>query len=539
MVNSGSVSRVLLSNFRLMLGSLAAAGFFLFLLCFLFTPIWETNDDIGMSMVAHGYGIAAIGMPNLIFSNVLWGYLVRLIPEINGVLGYSIATLSVLVVVGMVIIFGLCRLGLGYVASFSAMALILVRPVLFPQYTINAGLLIVSAIVCWHLSSINRSQRALVAGCFLAFLSYLIRSQEFFLVLIVALPLLPWRTFLLCRAPQIAVLTLMLAIAVSAVIDHQTYQGDEWKSFNELNPARAPFTDFGAGGYLKQRPDILERYGYSSNDIDLIDKWFFVDPNIANPDTLKGMLGELGPLLIQGNAVASAWVGVKTLWHPILLTTILTALLLSVFRSSWQVVAVWGLCIVAVFVLGLLGRPGVLRVYQPLVFLLLIAPVLRHSSQEITVWCHRLRTGVIFVAAIANMSVVFSESKMSQASSEQIRQGLVDFPRYPVVIWGGVFPFEAVYPVLGASSAAMSYQLYGLGVFTLAPFSVATAEQKVGRGMTDLLVGESGLSIIANKQRFGYLNTYCRERLHGDLKEISIQEYGQIQVSQRRCEVVL
>ena len=38
-------------------------------------------------MIAHGYGIATVGSANILFSNVLWGHLVQLIPEINGVLG--------------------------------------------------------------------------------------------------------------------------------------------------------------------------------------------------------------------------------------------------------------------------------------------------------------------------------------------------------------------------------------------------------------------------------------------------------------------
>ena len=158
--------------------------------------------------------------------------------------------LSVLVLVGTILMYGLLRLGLGYLTALAVVALILVRPVLFPQFTINAGLLMVSAIVCWNLSARQNDKRALIAGCVLAFLSYLVRSQEFLLVLLVALPVLPWRSFLLHRAPKIAVMTLILLISATAVIDHEVYQAGDWKSFNELNSARAPFTDFGAGVYL-------------------------------------------------------------------------------------------------------------------------------------------------------------------------------------------------------------------------------------------------------------------------------------------------
>lgn len=540
MDNSVCEDTELPSNSRLLLNALAVATIFVLLLCFLFVPRWETNDDVGMSMAAHGYGIAAVGTPNLIFSNVLWGHLVRLLPEVNGVLGYSIATISVLVFVGTALIYGIWRLGLGYIGTLSALVLILVRPVLFPQFTINAGLLMIGAIICWHLFERQNDKRVLVTGCFFAFFSYLIRSQEFLLVLIVALPLLPWRTLRLHRAPKIAVLSLASAIAISAVIDHQAYQGDEWKSFNELNPARAPFTDFGAGGYLKQRPDILARHGYSSNDIDLIGKWFFVDSSIANPGKLTAMLDELGPLPSQGDAWVNAWTGVKNFWHPILLPLVLAALLLAVLRPSWQVAMVWGFSISAIAALGILGRPGVLRVYVPLVSLLVVAPFLVHGTGiRYTAFCgHRLALLVIFVATLFNTSAVVKESKATLAVSEQTNLELREFPTSPVVIWGGVFPFEAAYPVLKQSQAAMTYRLYGLGVFTLAPFSVASEEEELS-SMTDLLVGTNGIQIIANEQRFDYLHTYCKERLHGELIELSNKQYGRVQVSRRRCEVVL
>lgn len=487
-----------------------------------------------MSMFAHGYGIASFGSPNLIFSNVLWGYLVRTIPEIYGTLGYSIASLIVLVIVGATLLYGLYRVGAGYVTALTMIVLILARPVLFPQFTISAGMLLIGAIIYWRLYAQYNHWHALVAGSLLAFFSYLVRSQEFLLILIVALPLLPWRILLSRRSAQAVFLVLVSAIAVASVIDHLAYQGTEWKAFNELNPVRALFTDFGAGVHLKHRSDILARYGYSTNDVDLIGHWFFVDPNIANPQALQKMLAELGPVPARGNALANAWIGVQTMWHPKLLPLVLAALLLATLRPSWQVAACWGLCIAAVVALGLLGRPGVLWLYVPLVSLLVVAPfmVCRVSALR-----NRLGACVLLVAAVLNASLVFSESKTFQFTAEQTRKGLADFPNDPVVIWGG-FPFEAVYPVLGASFSAMSYRFFALGVFTLAPISVAFAENKAGRGMTELMVTETGVPIIANEQLFRYLETYCKEHLHGQLKELSAQQHGEIVVSRRRCEAV-
>jgi hypothetical protein len=56
--------------------------------------------------------------------------------------------------------------------------------------------------------------------------------------------------------------------------------------------------------------------------------------------------------------------------------------------------------------------------------------------------------------------------------------------------------------------------------------------------MIDLLVKESGVSILTNNQQLKYLEIYCKEHLHGQLKELSAKQYGTVVVSQRRCEVI-
>ena len=529
------MSKMIQSNSHQLLGSITAGSIFISLLCFLMNPMWETNDDVGFSMVAHGYA-GSIGSPNLIYSNVLWGYLVQAIPSINGVFGYSIATLSVLLIVSATLTYGLLKLRLDYINTLAIIALILVRPVLFPQFTINSGLLMVSAIMCWSLYASQNNKLALITGCILAFLSYLVRSQEFLLVLIVGLPLLPWRTLLQQRFFQFVILILISAIVASTVIDHQAYQGHEWNVFNELKPVISPIVDYGAGEKLKLRQDILDRYGFSPNDIDLLENWFFVDPNIANPEKLKKMLDELGPLYSEAGSLANAWEGVKTLWHPSLITTILAALVLAITRPSCRILSVWILCIVAIFTIGLLGRPGVLRIYVPLASLLLIAPF---WQGKVTSSGNHFAIGVLITSALFNTQNVISEAKKNQMRSEQIRKILIKLPNYPVVIWGAGFPYEATYPVLRVSPSMMSFKIYGLDGLTHAPYSFSYVEQQQGRGFTDLLITLKGLPMFIDeswkKQAFEFLTIYCKEHHHGKLKELSSQQYGEYGISQISC----
>lgn len=499
-----------------------------------FQPYWETNDDVSMSMAAHGYGLAAVATPNLVFSNVLWGYLVRAIPTTHGVYGYSIATLLVLLSVTTLLFYSLRSLGAGFTQSLLILLLLLARPLLFPQFTINAGLLTLAAILCWQLYLQQNRRWTLLVSCLLLFIGYLIRSQECLLVLAVALPWLPWQARWQQRAMPLTFVLLTLGLICATTIDQRAYQGAEWQPFNAFNPVRLPFTDYNARLELQQHPDLLARHGYTPNDISLLSNWFFADPTIANPKALRALLTELGPLPTRTHALADVWIGIKTLWHPNLLALSLTALLLGLLRPHWKIALTWVLCIAAIIVLGLLGRPGVLRVYIPLLSLLVVAPFL--PSQQ-TLGRTRINTLVLLTACLLNTSTVCRESQAAKKSAEHIDRNLLGFPNHPVIIWGASFPFTELHPVLTPQPAPHRYYLYNLGCFTLAPFSVAFAEQQAGRGLIERLTSPAGVPIVAHRRYLTLLENYCKTRLRGELKTLSVQKYGALMLSWKHCEI--
>jgi hypothetical protein len=507
------------------------------LLCLLFKPIWESNDDVAMSMVAHGYGLAAYGSPNLIFSNVLWGYVVRALPSINGVLGYSLATMATLLVFGWATLYFLLRLGTGYLLSLLAVVLLILQPTLIPQFTVNAGLLTVAAVIGWQMHARLGGKGSLVAACLLAFVGYLIRDKEFLLVLGVALPLLPWRAIREQRQMQIALLLLIVAIASAAIFERWSYSGPDWRHFLQMDPNRAPLTDFvnyGAGEHLKQRPEILIRHHYSSNDVNLISNWFFIDPQISDPKSLNAMLTELGPLSMQEGSIQSGFDAIAALLDSWLLPLLLPGLLILLAMPRWPVALAWLLCLAAVFAMGVMGRPGILRAYIPLADLLVVAPLVVGKYRAKTrQW---MVTLTIFVACAGNSYSIIPESLAYNQQSFQVLSDLHGLPAKSIVNWGESFPLEYAFPVLSGDFNSRKINLYGLDSFTYAPFSVASTEQKAGHGMLESLGTTAGIPIIATPERIEMLRIYCSEHLNGQLHEFTAYQTSSLTVQQVQCE---
>lgn len=510
---------------------------FIISLCLAFVPRWATNDDVAMSMVAHGYGLAAYGSAHLINSNILWGYLVRAIPTINGVLGYSLATLATLLVLGWATLYFLLRLGVGYLTSLLAVALLIALPTLIPQFTVNAGLLTVAAVVGWQVHARFGGMGSLLTACLLAFFGYLVRSLEFLLILGVALPLLPWRALRERRQMQIAFLLLGVAISSAAAFDRWSYGGSEWQDFQELSPARAPlasFLNFGAGKYLKQHPEILARHGYTSNDIDLVVNYFSVDPQISNPKSLNEMLAELGPLPLQDGSVQSGFAAIKALSGPVLLPFLLPALVLLVSMPRRSVALAWMLCLAAIFITGVIGRPGIVRVYVPVVCLLLVAPLMlgkiRHGALQ---W---MATLTLLIACVGNAYMLIPDALIAKKLMQQVQNDIRGLPAEPVVIWADSFPLQFAFPVLANELNLRKIRFYGLDSFTHAPYSVASTEHSAGRGMIEHLQTTTGIPIIASAKKLEMLRIYCREHLNRQLRGFITYQTSWLTIQQVRCE---
>lgn len=520
---------------------ITCAGFMLALA--LTTPRFETNDDVAMSMIAHGYGGIRTASPNLVFSNVLWGRLVQALPHLPAAPGYSIATYLSLFAAAWASLYFLRRLGARWGWAAAGVALVYAKALVFPQFTVNAGLLTAAALLGLLVFARGSGRGVLAAALLLAFAGYLVRNKEFAFVLLAALPLLPWRSLLARRAFWAGALLLAAAAWAAETVNTRAYQSPEWQPFNRLQTARLPYTDYGLWRALLARPDITEKYNFSSNDLELVANWFFVDPRLADPDTLNAMAAELGsanrirenlPKLQTGLQLFTRW--------PLMPLWLAAAALSAVLLNRWPALALgWGALAGGLLVLSLMGRPGESRVYYPVVGMLALLPLARLGraappDKGLMYWQRIALALVLAAASLWTLARLAQENRVSEYRINLLAVEAEAIPRSEVVAaWGASFSTQFYYPLF-SNVHELSRPMYQMGVNTLNPNGVAYAEERSGSGFLARLTGD-GLLTVASPRLIALLRTYCEQNLGGEFHLLGESGLASLYMSGQRCEV--
>ncbi|MDR3205162.1 MAG: hypothetical protein LBV23_10580 [Deltaproteobacteria bacterium] len=505
----------------------------LILFFFIFNPTWDSNDDLMMSMLAHGYGIAAKGTPNIVYSNIIWGYFIRLLPSINTIFGYTIATIFTLYIFILLIFIILSKLHIKIYESLIIILLGLSYPIIFPQYTINAGIFAVIALFFLYFYLIEERLCYLFLFVLLAYFSFLIRYYECFFILILCLPVLTLKKILNDLYLLISIIFLIILFILSSYFNNLAYNKPEWEQFNSWNLVRIKITDYNKDILLKKNTKLLKEYGYSLNDISLIKNWFFVDSKITNTYKINKMISEISTI---NNLKISFFTGKESLriiFNRHVKYQFLAAFLIFLLHFNFKILKIWLFFILICFFIGFLGRPYVLRIYIPVVFLLLILPYLFKIKVNIVILF--LIKSIILVLLINHLGIVLSASLNNRIIINKVNSDLRIFPKTTVVTWGAAFPFEMIYPLIKPSKEALKYRLYGLGVFTFNPNTVSYEEQKAGTGLVNRLLTEKGVLMVANSSHYAILKTYCLERFNGILEELDSKKIGFETLSRQRC----
>lgn len=481
-----------------------------------YTPIWETNDDVGMSMVIHGYGISNHKSPNLIFSNILWGKILLLIPNINNILGYSIATIFIIFISSSFIYYNLIRLNVGWLVSSLLVLLIIIKPILIPQFTLNAGLLTIAAI----LSLINYKEFNknidLITAFILAYLAFLIRNQEFLITLIIGLPFINFKRLLNNHNFKIAIIYFIIGILIAQIYDWNSYRNSEWINFFEYKNALSQYIDYGLAEKIKSTPELMIKFDYSINDLDLISNWFWVDQEIIQPNKLNDMANEYGKIPFFTTNIMNSFYSLKIIYSNNILPFSVLIILSILLNPSFKLLFSVSLLLMTIFFLGLIGRGALDRVVLPLFYLVTIFSFIKIDCEENfknKLYLNKYFQILIFLALIIfSINNINKYLKIQKQKMDIVQNEAKNYQNTLIFSWGEAMNFEYLYPVLAKHDLIRKIKIYSLGGFVHAPFSIAYNEEVNNTGFIEKFKSQEGMLIVASDTRLKLLDIWCKER---------------------------
>jgi hypothetical protein len=494
------------------------------------SPLFETNDDCGLAMIAAGFGTAVEPEPHLIFSHFGYGLVLNAVSRFAGPNAHGWTTLAALgLSIGLytraisgywredTVLFGAALvIGLGCVFT---------RALLDPQFTLTASLLFGAATGCWLAALREGGQsRGLAAGIYGALiLSFLMRPTVAILGVLVVGPALIWLAW---RGPEssrrhtLLFLIGLVAIAAAAYLTDKAayFFSPEWRDAVEYNQLRSLFNDFYRIPWIPGA-DEYAKVGWSANDHAMFMSWYSLHPifDYAKIKYLADKLLLQTPLF----AFAGARDWVTSLWQSPLLSAVvaaqvLTCILLPRHRTFLVLVAIGTLS--ALILPGLTGRPPVFRVQfsAASIALLCTLPMLLGAVPGLNLirgLAIALLVGIALYAG--SVAIRAHEKRVSEAAAYRAR--ISEVSRYftgTVISWGATLAWEwlitptKVYPPLAGTT------IPSIGLFTKTPVMTSALRRL---GINDLgltLCTQPDVRLIAAASNVATLKNFCQEHYH-------------------------
>ncbi len=270
-----------------------------FILCLLiFRPGYETDDDIGIISIASGY-LGGQPTPFLVFSNVVWGFLLKALYQLPTRINWEIwlfLFLNFVSVWALIHLFmtrpwsrGMRAMGVLTVLVVDAYFLLNINFTSMAAFASLAGLCLVVAVTRRD-ASFSPWQAGL--GIFMVLAGSLIRIESSLIVLALLLPavILLFKSFHLRRL--ILSLGILVALVAGGYLFDRLYVSSfpDWAAFNTYNLTRSMLHDTPR---LANMGGTIREVGWSENDLVMFTHWFFPDPAVYSLQNLEYLVAHV------------------------------------------------------------------------------------------------------------------------------------------------------------------------------------------------------------------------------------------------------
>ena len=465
---------------------------------------WQENDDGFMAMVAHGYGVSAAPSVAILFSSVLYGALIQSVgvASIAGAQTYGVFTYVLLAAAAIGAAYALWRAGVSGGLAAAALLIVFAPVVLYPQFTVVAGLLVVSGAL---LLATDGRWRTAAAAAVLFALGALVRYGAAGLTLLFVLPFL---ARMLRSGPRLSALTVLALAAIAGIVaDRVYYAHPAWEQYLAMNEARVRFTDWGLRQYFFREILDAMRLGWTVNDLVMIESWFFADPRVYTPARLNELTERVSiPSLLLSNA--HRYDEAATPFRHEAFLALLAFALFAAWRARSRL-ALWTLAALGAFMLALslAGRPGIMRIYvPPLAAIALFALALQPGPLA------RLHAMLLGIGMAVAGTVLGLRNAADRAEEAVLRARVCAMPAERLyVVWGAALAYERIYRPLAAPGDGCALTLYPLGAQSYAPYALERLRAATGAGdVVQALLDGKEIDMFANRWQVDVLGRHLR-----------------------------
>lgn len=253
------------------------------------TSYFSIYDDVVMSDISAGY-YGNDYSQYLIFPNVIYGFIAKIFSGLmHGINFYGLLQIGIVFFCFWMISYVFMErysYKTGMIVTFANVVLFGYFGYTSVQFTQTAAICCAIGTLIFYFGVMDQRVHFMVIGEFQLFLGFLIRSDvlmsmvPFLLILIGIYVIKGWRekaSFLSKYKKLIfGVLSLLVVIILSSVVNYKMYEKSEWTKYTEYNAYRAAILDYELPSYQDNEP-FYKEIGFSENDIAMFANWTYGD----------------------------------------------------------------------------------------------------------------------------------------------------------------------------------------------------------------------------------------------------------------------
>ena len=529
----------------------------------LFDPLYRTNDDPAMLLLAAGLVYADEPTPYLVFSNHLWGQLLAsLYTWLPGLPWYRMLQLAVQLAAGATLVYVALGQRVSVVRMVPIAGCFVVFDVLMltrPHFTLTAAIAAVAAVILGASRVRGRdgpgpARWVLFAGLWTA--AAAIRHESAVLVYLLSIPtaLVPllqaWRE----GGFKLAVRRIVLPMSIAALIvvslygyNRMRYDVPEWRDFIETGPSIGAVLDFGAAGSAEAQTwerfsdgtfQLIDtRYapriyaaaadgpGWTRSELRMLMVWFYADTELFSLARVQSFLETIG----EPRRAATPWLGPlrRDPALPVMLVAIALALSfrrldrLDAMRLALAVAAALAVLTFVDFQLNRL----VSWVYEPVLAFLCWSVMTLGRDRPLVLaerfWfvVRAVVLGILLSLLLATGSRLADESAGTaprrEAFTAAVRQ-LNPNPEDLYVSWGSAFPLELLSP-FDDLDPYRDLRFYNVGAYTRGGHNLRRLKRFGFDDIHQAIYRDPRLRVISERRHNKILTDFVRERYGTDI----------------------